>query len=80
MANTLSIHDFPLCSDPEAYSQLMICISGKYEETPVINNAVLSEQDNTDTTGSFNMFLPRYIIERKHAHTTLSTHTHHWHQ
>ena len=45
-------------SDPEAYAQLMLCISDKHEDTPAINTVVLAQQDR-DNIQSFNILQPR---------------------
>ena len=47
-------------SDPEAYAQLILCISDKHEDTPSINAAILVQQKDTENTGSFDVLQPRY--------------------
>ena len=48
-------------SDPEAYAQLMLCISDKHEDTPAINAAILAatQDTTTDSIGSFNILQSR---------------------
>ena len=56
---TLTVADSVCClSDPEAYGQLMLCMSDKHEDTPAINAAILAQQDR-DNVGTFNILQPR---------------------
>ena len=51
-----------LHSDPEAYGQLMLCISDKHEDSPAINAAILAQRRAQNDDGSFNILFPRYAV------------------
>ena len=48
-----------LHSDPEAYTQLMLCISDKPEDTPAISAAILAQQGTREASGGFDVLQPR---------------------